>query len=152
MARYYEYPEYLGKGDGQLNHWISFESFAFSRGTDKGNKKLDIALYIPADALQTSYKSDYSAVSLGQISGRVLEGMQKVGGGASIQSVIDAQTKALTSEGVAMGIAKKKLAGEKGMAIIEQMSGSVRIIGQCLCPRAPGEIGGIFPGIFSPGK
>ena len=123
--KYYEYPEYIGKGDGQLNHWISFESFAFSRGTDKGNKKLDIALYIPADALQTSYKSEYSAVSLGQIGGRALEGMQKVSGGQSIQGVLDAMSGGLKSEGVAMGIAKRKLAGEKGMAIMEQMSGSV---------------------------
>ena len=55
---YYEYPEYLGNG---LMHWISFEGFAFNRGTSTGSPTLDICLYIPGDALQTSYKSEYSA-------------------------------------------------------------------------------------------
>ena len=119
---YYEYPEYIGQ-EG-LNHWISFESFAFSRGTDSGNKKLDIALYIPADALQTSYKSEYSAVSMGQIGGRALEAMQKAGGGANIKDILAAQLSAATSEaGLLMG--KHKLAGEKGMTILEQSQGSV---------------------------
>ena len=120
--RYYEYPEYLGN---DLKHWISFEGFAFSRGVGNGSPTVDIALYIPPDALQTSYKSEYSAVSLGQISGRVLEGLQKAGGGGvSMKGVIDATAAGLSSEGIAMGIAKKKL-GEKGQTIMEQMTGSV---------------------------
>jgi len=121
VARYYEYPEYLGEG---LKHWISFEGFSFNRGVGNGSPTVDIALYIPADALQTSYKSEYTAVSLGQISGRVLEGLQKTGGGVSMQGVIAATAKGLSSEGIAMGIAKKKL-GEKGQTIMEQTTGSV---------------------------
>ena len=73
MTRRYNYPEYLGEG---LKHWISFEGFAFNRGAGSGSQTVDIALFIPPDALQTSYKSEYTAVSLGQISGRVLEGLQ----------------------------------------------------------------------------
>ena len=75
MTRRYNYPEYLGEG---LKHWISFEGFAFNRGPGNGNPTIDIALYIPADALQTSYKSEYTSIALGQVSGRVLEGMKKV--------------------------------------------------------------------------
>ena len=41
-----------------------------------------------------------------------------------MQGVIDATAKGLSSEGIAMGIAKKKL-GEKGQTIMEQMTGSV---------------------------
>jgi hypothetical protein len=64
MADYYEYPTNLGTGDGQLNHWMSFQGFSFSRGPGTGNATVDIALYIPPDALQTSYKSEYSATVL----------------------------------------------------------------------------------------
>ena len=122
MVRRYNYPEYLGEG---LKHWISFEGFAFNRGPGTGLPTLEIALYIPADALQTSYKSEYNTIALGQVSGRVLEGMKKVAGGAGIQSVLDATAKGLSGEGVAMGITKRKLAGEKGVAIMEQVTGRV---------------------------
>ena len=122
MPSYYEYPPQIGGG---LTHWINFDAYAFNRGLSTGDHTVDIALYIPADALQTSYKSEYSAVSLGQLGGRALEGLQKVSGGMGIQSVIDAQAAALSGEGVAMGIAKRKLAGEKGITMMEQMTGSV---------------------------
>ena len=59
---YLEYPSTL-KGD-TVQHWISFKAFDFKA---KGNQTLDIALYIPSDALQTSYKSSYEAASLGAL-------------------------------------------------------------------------------------
>ena len=62
---YLEYPSTIGGGGGgAIQHWISFKAFAF-----KGDKKqtLDIALYIPNDALQTSYKSNYESASLGAL-------------------------------------------------------------------------------------
>ena len=118
---YYEYPEYLGEG---LKHWISFEGFSFNRGTNSGSPTLDICLYIPPDALQTSYKSEYSSVSMGQIGGRALASFQKIGGGTGLKSVVAAQTAGLKSEGVAMAALKSK-AGEKGTTIMEQMTGSV---------------------------
>jgi len=118
---YYEYPEYLGNG---LMHWISFEGFAFNRGTSTGSPTLDICLYIPPDALQTSYKSEYTSVSMGQIGGRALTAFQKAGGGTSLKNVVAAQAAGLKSEGVAMAALKKK-AGETGTTIMEQMTGSV---------------------------
>ena len=118
---YYEYPEYLGEG---LKHWISFEGFSFNRGTNSGSPTLDICLYIPADALQTSYKSEYTSVSMGQIGGRALTAFQKAGGGTSLKNVVAAQAAGLKSEGVAMAALKKK-AGETGTTIMEQMTGSV---------------------------
>ncbi len=127
MPSYYEYPTYLGRGDGQLNHWMSFEGFAFSRGMGSGNKTVDIALYIPPDALQTSYKSDYSAVEMGQIGGRALETAQKLAGqgqGTSYSQIIADQLKSVGSEAGLLMVARKK-AGEKGTTIMEQTTGAV---------------------------
>ena len=66
---YLEYPSTL-KGNpgtgGTIQHWISFKAFDFKA---KGTQTLDIALYIPSDALQTSYKSSYEAASLGSVGG-----------------------------------------------------------------------------------
>ena len=90
MTRRYNYPEYLGEG---LKHWISFEGFAFNRGAGSGSPTIDICLYIPPDALQTSYKSEYTTTSLGQIEGRALVAMQKLAGGASMDSGGAAMTK-----------------------------------------------------------
>ena len=120
---YYEYPHYLG---GDLLHWLSFESFEFSRGTGNGNQRLDIALYIPADALQTSYKSEYSAASLGQIGGRALESLQKSGGSAwAMKKMLGAQAKAAMSEGVDSALLSGALGGETGKTILSQARGKV---------------------------
>ncbi len=62
---YLEYPSSLAsKGGSGVQHWISFKAFDFKA---KGTQTLDIALYIPSDALQTSYKSSYEAASLGAL-------------------------------------------------------------------------------------
>ena len=64
---YLEYPSTLAsKGGTGVQHWISFKAFEF-----KGDKPqtLDIALYIPSDALQTSYKSSYESAGLGAVGG-----------------------------------------------------------------------------------
>ena len=124
MARRYNYPEYLGEG---LKHWISFEGFAFNRGPGIGTPTIDICLYIPPDALQTSYKSEYTAVSMGQIGGRALEVANKIaagGGTTGVKDVVDAQAKSLFSEAGIMAGLRNKI-GEKGMTIIEQTTGSV---------------------------
>jgi len=122
--RYYEYPEYLG---GDLKHWISFEGFAFNRGPGNGSPTVDIALYIPADALQTSYKSEYSATSLGQVAGRGLEALQKMSGGGSLPQMMAAQVKGMSSEGLKAGGAAfvaSKISAEK-RTMMEQVTGSV---------------------------
>ena len=66
---YLEYPSTL-KGNpgtgGSIQHWISFKAFDFK--SDQA-QTLDIALYIPNDALTTSYKSSYEAASLGAVGG-----------------------------------------------------------------------------------
>ena len=120
---YYEYPHYLG---GDLLHWISFESFEFSRGTGNGNQRLDIALYIPADALQTSYKSEYSAASLGQVGGRALESLQKSGGSVlKMKQQMGNQAKAFLSEGMETMALSGVLGGETGKTILQQSRGKV---------------------------
>jgi hypothetical protein len=70
---YLEYPPSIGQ---ELKHWVSFKAFDFR----KHHNTLDIALYIPPDALATSYKSDYEAAALGQIVGRAVEGFKESGG------------------------------------------------------------------------
>ena len=120
---YYEYPHYLG---GSLLHWISFDAFEFSRGSGNGNQTLDIALYIPADALQTSYKSEYTASALGQIGGRALEALQKSGqttGG--MRDITAAQAKSLASEGLETVVLTGAVGGETAKTILQQSSGKV---------------------------
>ena len=120
---YYKYPHYLG---GDLLHWISFDSFEFSRGSGNGNQRLDVALYIPADALQTSYKSEYSAAALGQVGGRALESLQKSGGTVGgMGDMLAAQAKALASEGMETAVLSGSLGGEAGKTILQQASGKV---------------------------
>tara|TARA_Y100000031_G_scaffold116878_1_gene129590 strand:+ start:72 stop:908 length:837 start_codon:yes stop_codon:yes gene_type:complete len=130
MADYYEYPTNLGTGDGQLNHWMSFQGFSFSRGPGTGNATVDIALYIPPDALQTSYKSEYSATVLGQVAGRGLEVLGKGTGIGGIKDRMEAQAakaKASSSEGMASGFAAfaaSKMKPEK-KTMMEQVTGAV---------------------------
>ena len=120
---YYKYPHYLG---GDLLHWISFDSFEFSRGSGNGNQRLDVALYIPADALQTSYKSEYSAAALGQLGGRALESLQKSGGTiGGLGEMIAAQTKSAASEGMETAVLSGAVGGETGKTILQQASGKV---------------------------
>ena len=102
---YYEYPHYLG---GDLIHWISFEAFEFSRGSGNGKPSLDIALYIPGDALQTSYKSEYSAAAVGGMEG-----------------IIAAQAKSLSSEGIQTAVLSGAVGGETAKTILQQSSGKV---------------------------
>ena len=93
---YLEYPSTLAsKGGSGAQHWISFKAFDFKA---KGTQTLDIALYIPSDALQTSYKSSYEAASLGALGG----GMDK-----AVSTFKDAS--AGTSESAPSGIESLKL-------------------------------------------
>ena len=120
---YYKYPHYLG---GNLLHWISFDAFEFSRGSGSGNQTLDIALYIPADALQTSYKSEYTASALGQIGGRSLEALQKSGNTTEgMKGILAAQAKSLASEGIATAVLSGAVGGETAKTILQQSTGKV---------------------------
>ena len=79
---YLEYPSTLAsKGGSGVQHWISFKAFDFKA---KQSQTLDIALYIPSDALQTSYKSSYEAASLGAVGGaakKAADAFQSTAGG-----------------------------------------------------------------------
>ena len=70
---YLEYPPSIGTS---LKHWVTFSAFDFR---DKKNT-MNIALYIPPDALATSYKSDYEAAALGQALGMATEQLKQSGG------------------------------------------------------------------------
>ena len=62
-VNYLEYPSNIGY---EVQHWVSFKGFDFK----SRNPTLNIALYIPGDALSTSYKSDYESVGLGSVLGK----------------------------------------------------------------------------------
>ena len=98
-TQYLEYPSTLGGGPegGSIQHWISFQAFDF-KDQDAATALLNIALYIPSDALQTSYKSSYEAASLGAVGG----GMDK-----AVSTFQDAS--AGTSETAPSGIESLKL-------------------------------------------
>ena len=75
----YEYPPNLGSASGDINHWVHFRGFEFR----SDNLTVDIALYIPPDALSTSYKADYEAAALGQVLGRTVDAVKSSGGSLS---------------------------------------------------------------------
>ena len=58
-----------GLGNDDLQHWIEFKSFIFNTKT----VALDCALFIPPDAMTTSYKSEYESTAMGETSMRWLK-------------------------------------------------------------------------------
>ena len=117
---YLEYPSTLasnagGVGGGSgIQHWISFKAFDFKA---KGTQTLDIALYIPSDALQTSYKSSYEAASLGALGG----GMDK-----AVSTFKDASPG--TSESAPSGIESLKLLMKSQAAATGSEAGTVSLL------------------------
>ena len=129
---YLQYPSTIGQS---VKHWVSFSGFDFK----SHQPTLDIALYIPGDALQTSYKSEYESVSLGMMGAAGKVGVEKVMGmkasGANpletIKDMAAAAIKAAGSEGSTVTAieAGKFASGFKGAAgaktIMEQQQGAV---------------------------
>jgi len=122
-CQYYEYPSDIGNysGGSGTDNWISFEAFSFKSQM----KTLDVALYIPGDALNTSYKSEYEAVALGGLGAmadKAVKSMQNSSaqkGGMNLEnlkSVLSAQSSATGSESAKVGMLK---AGEKANILIE---------------------------------
>ena len=112
---YLEYPSSLAsKGGSGVQHWISFKAFDFKA---KGTQTLDIALYIPSDALQTSYKSSYEAASLGAVGG----GMDK-----AVSTCKDASPG--TSESAPSGIESLKLLMKAQAAATGSEAGTVSLL------------------------
>ena len=90
----FHYPPTIG---GELKHWVQFNSFTF-KGPDK-EPNLDVALYLPPDALSTSYKSNYESTALGVKAGRAGRLYRDLTGGAgSPQELQRAQGSAGASE------------------------------------------------------
>ena len=142
---YLEYPSTLGAGPGgtaqggAIQHWISFKAFDFKSNQ---SQTLDIALYIPNDALTTSYKSSYEAASLGAVGGAAkkasdifqsttTEGVHgKAGGVEGLKLLMASQASATGSE---MGTVSLLKGAEKAAALglgdtktlMEQATGSV---------------------------
>ena len=59
---YLQWPSDIGNSD--MNHWIQFQSFVF--GPTK-EPSLNVALFVPPDALNTAYKSDYESAEIGKM-------------------------------------------------------------------------------------
>ena len=133
---YLEYPSSLAsKGGSGVQHWISFKAFDFKA---KQSQTLDIALYIPSDALQTSYKSSYEAASLGALGAvgdkalkTFLSGPRGGGGGIeALKLLMASQASATGSEAGTVSLLK---GGEKAAALglgdtktlMERSTGSV---------------------------
>ena len=57
QVQYHQYPSTIGQ---EVQHWVEFSAYDFKSKA----QTLSIALYIPGDALSTSYKSDYESTSL----------------------------------------------------------------------------------------
>ena len=132
---YLEYPSTLAsKGGSGAQHWISFKAFDFKV---KGTQTLDIALYIPSDALQTSYKSSYEAAGLGAVGGGLNKAASTFqekdtgkGGLEGLKSLISAQASATGSEAGTVSLLKgaEKTAGlglGDTKTLMEQQTGAV---------------------------
>ena len=62
---YFEYPRTLGSKGGADLHWMNFEARDFK----SDNLMWSCALYIPPDALNTSFKSGWEGSKLGTLGG-----------------------------------------------------------------------------------
>jgi len=126
--QYLEYPSdigYEGKNGqiagGGTDNWISFEATGF-----KSQKPtLDIALYIPGDALNTSYKSEYESVALGGLGAGVdkatkaLQNPGAAAAGMSIQKLKDVLAATTSAAGSEAGKIALLKGGEKANVLIE---------------------------------
>jgi hypothetical protein len=130
---YAQYPVGLGKTDGKDN-WINFEAFDFK----SQSPVFSIALYIPGDALNTSYKADYTTTQLGALGAmgdKAIKTLQNQGGPAGgmsldgLKSAIAAGSSAQTSEGGTVGLlgaaAKADLMVTGTKTIMERAQGAV---------------------------
>jgi len=66
-AQLLSYPPGLGNDD--LRHWIEFKATKFN----SPEQRFECALFIPPDAMTTSYKSEYESTSMGEAGLRFLQ-------------------------------------------------------------------------------
>jgi len=128
-VQYLEYPSNLGV---DINHWISFTARDFKSHANT----LDIALYIPGDALNTSYKSDYESVGMGKIAGssgaQVIDAVKSQSGGFDLKKLttsLKGLGEALKSEGKTVAMlevaAKADITFAGTKTLIEKETGAV---------------------------
>jgi hypothetical protein len=103
------WPPGLGENT-DLQHWIEFKSYVFNKPTNN----LNIALFIPPDALSTSYKSEYEASSLGEAGLNFLRTGESPSG--KEPSIASASWDALTAAGQSFTNFQKIAAELVGMA------------------------------------
>ena len=106
MPNFLQYPQKLGS-DGFQN-WIMFKSAPFI-GT--GDGLVDIALYMPADGLNTEYKAEFGAQALGSVVGKA-----SAGGTVSDIKALEANLKGTAASilGDAGTVGSLMFAGAKG--------------------------------------
>ena len=127
VSQYLRYPKTIGSS---LKHWVEFQAF-WATGTQAGQLDTSFALYLPSDALQTSYKSNYEAAQLGMAAGKAMEMLDKIGDDTdvveAIKKISSAQEKGAKGSELATvaGIvaAGGKSAGAK--TVMEQKTGAV---------------------------
>jgi hypothetical protein len=118
---YLEYPPALAAtGAGSLKHWVTFEAFDFR----EKYQTLGIDLYIPPDALATSYKSDYESAALGQLAGRAVEAFRESGGNVeNLEKTLSA--KAAVTKGASTDIVKQAVTPAKFKTAMQAATGQV---------------------------
>ena len=120
------YPSTIGQNPDH-NNWISFESFSFK---NRDAQNLDIALYIPGDALTTSYKAEYESAQLGGLGAMgdsAISAMGK-GGGMNLDALktsLSAGTAGMQSEMATVSLLKGAGKIEGGKTIMERKEGAV---------------------------
>ena len=125
-----KYPPTLGNnGDGEFQNWVLFESFDFK---NQSQQNLDIAMYIPGDALTTTYQADWEKTQLGGLGAmgdRAISAMQNpiAGGIEALKRNIDASTSGMQSEVGRVSLLKgaEKALGEGGKTLAERKEGVV---------------------------
>ena len=116
-TKYLQYPPSVGES---LKHWVTFQAFDFR----KHNETLNIALYIPPDALATSYKSDYESAALGQLAGRAVEAYRESSGSAEeLKKTLSA--KAAETKSVTTDLVKQAITPEKFKTAMQAATGEV---------------------------
>lgn len=125
---YLSYPLGLGTRE-DLMHWVEFQAFLFP--FNKKKLHFSCAMYIPPDALQTSYKAEYETAALGMVLGGAKAGAAKAQGkgganAASMEAANMAVAKAGSAEAMAAGAIKAAgLAGQGAQQAMELETGYV---------------------------
>ena len=126
QVSYHQYPSTIGQ---EVQHWVEFSAYDFKSKA----QTLSIALYIPGDALSTSYKSEYESTSMGLTGETARKAISRVGAGGfnadTIGTILKDTITAGKSEGGKVAMiefakgADTKITGAK--AIMEKELGAV---------------------------